>query len=718
MDIRELVRLYGLPPGLPEILGRSGIQRLYPPQLEAIRAGAITGKSLVLAAPTASGKTLVAELAMLHAVHIRGGRALYLVPLRALAWEKYEDFREKYEPLGIEVGVATGDFDRPDRRLASYPILVLTNEKADSLLRHRTGWLLEGLKLVVVDEIHLLGDPGRGPTLEVVLAALRRALPELQVLALSATISNPEELARWLGAEALVSDFRPIPLRKGVYLEGRIFYASGEVREVGGEGDPLEQLVLDTVRTGGQALIFVSTRRSTQAVAKRLSRPLGRELSLEERSRLEGLAARMVGAGEEPTSLGKELSRCVRNGVAFHHAGLHHLQRRAVEDAFRERLLKALCTTTTLAAGVNLPARRVIIRDVRRYGAGGGAAYIPTLEYHQMAGRAGRPGLDPFGEAILIAKDEEGMRELLERFVFAPPERIVSALGSSGMLAAHVLGAVAAGYAGSPEGLLEFFGLTLFAQQQGMGELAFALRLELEFLLREGFLVESRGRLKTTPLGELVAKLYIHPVSAVVLREGLSRVREIGSRPLTLLHLLARTPDMELLAPRRAETELLEEVAQGYRGLWLVDVPRPGERGYRGFLAELKTALVLYRWIEEDTEDELYDNFGVGPGDIHRLVEAGEWLLYAAGALARLLRLPQGDLERLRERVRHGVREELLELVRLRGIGRIRARVLYGAGYRSLRDLAAASEEEIARLPHFGPALARSIKEELRRFLP
>ena len=712
MNWEEVCRLYALPEGVAEALRRAGIGELYPPQQAALSAGALEGESLVLAAPTASGKTLVAELAMLHAALVRGGRALYLVPLRALASEKYEELKGKYAPLGIKVGLATGDYDRTDPHLADHDVVVLTNEKADSLLRHRASWLLEGLSLVILDEVHLLTDPSRGPTLEVLVAALRHARPDLQMLALSATVRNAEEIADWLGAKAVISDFRPVPLRTGVYLSGELLLSDGTRKKVEGKLGPVFDLVLDVVQGGGQALVFVATRRATQALARRLIRPISKALSEEEAEKLSALAHRVLGALDEPTPICRELARCVQAGVAFHHAGLHHVQRKAVEGAFRDRLLKVLCTTTTLAAGVNLPARRVIIRDVRRYQAPYGACYIPTLEFHQMAGRAGRPGLDPHGEAVLVAKDEVDRDELLVRYVLAPPERITSQLASSGAFPAHVLGAVVAGYARSREGLRKFFSLTLLAHQFGVDRLTLGLEEALRFLLAEDMLRVWGGELLPTPFGELVARLYIHPLSAVVLRDGLAEGQSRRLSELSLLHLVAHTPDMERLRLRRADLEELPGVVE--KEEFLVPVPSPGTHEYSGFLSEVKTALALSAWISEAPETELHKRFGLGPGDTYRLREEAEWLLYAAQRIAGLFRLPPGPLPMLRTRMRYGVREELLELVRLRGVGRVRARALYTAGFRDLGSIAKANPKALARVPHLGPSLAQNLREQAR----
>jgi helicase len=187
LDVPDVVR---------RVLGEWGFVSLFPPQVEAVRAGVLGGKSLVLAVPTASGKTLVAELCMVKSV-LGGGKAVYLVPLRALASEKFEEFR-RWECLGLRVGLSTGDFDSSGSELGGYDILVCTNEKADSLLRHHAEWISR-VSVIVADEVHLINSVDRGPTLEVVLARLRQVNPDAQVVALSATISNADRLADWLG---------------------------------------------------------------------------------------------------------------------------------------------------------------------------------------------------------------------------------------------------------------------------------------------------------------------------------------------------------------------------------------------------------------------------------------------------------------------------------------------------------------------------------------
>jgi len=250
-----------------EILREDGIDSLYPPQKEAIPL-ALAGEDLVLSVPTAGGKSLVAYLGIVNKLLKEGGKALYIVPLKALAREKYEDLL-KFRKLGLKVAISTGDLTRSDPKLARYDIIVCTSEKADSLIRHGSRWL-SSISIVVADEIHLLNDPGRGPTLEVVISRLKKINPNMQVIALSATIRNAEDIAGWLNARLIKSEWRPVKLKEGVYYRGVIEFSDGSVKDVGTKPDPISALVSDCLEDGGQVLIFVNTRKSSASLAKKL----------------------------------------------------------------------------------------------------------------------------------------------------------------------------------------------------------------------------------------------------------------------------------------------------------------------------------------------------------------------------------------------------------------------------------------------------------------
>lgn len=196
------------------------VDELRPCQEKAIKAGLLERKNLLVCTPTASGKTLIAELAGVKSVLERKGKTIYIVPLKALANEKYKDFKKRYGNF-LNVALSIGDLDGADPYLVQYDLIVCTAEKLDSLIRHHAPWL-SMIGTVVVDEVHLMNDPGRGPTVEILITMLRRLLPEVQIIALSATIGNPEELAEWLDANLIIDDWRPVKLHKGVYVKKEI----------------------------------------------------------------------------------------------------------------------------------------------------------------------------------------------------------------------------------------------------------------------------------------------------------------------------------------------------------------------------------------------------------------------------------------------------------------------------------------------------------------
>jgi len=517
MDVSDLP---DVPEWLPGHLAEDGVEELYPPQAEAVEAGVTRGENLVASVPTASGKTLVATLAMLSSIE-RGGKALYIVPLRALASEKQGDF-EAFEEYGIEVGVSTGNYESEGGWLAGKDVIVATSEKVDSLVRNNAEWLDE-LTCVVADEVHLVDDAERGPTLEVTLAKLRELATDLQTVALSATIGNAAELADWLDAELVDSDWRPIELRKGVHYGDALHLEDGDQRRLAVKGAESETaaVVRDTLADGGSTLVFVNSRRNAEAAAGRLGETTERFLDGDERERLQTIADEIRDVSDTETS--DDLADAVERGAAFHHAGLARAHRALVEDAFRERLVKVISATPTLAAGVNTPARRVVVRDWRRYdGTAGGMQPLSVLEVHQMMGRAGRPGLDPYGEAVLLANSHDELDELFERYVWADPEPVRSKLAAEPALRTHVLATVASGFARSLDGLLSFLGETLYATQTAdRGRLERVTEDVIAYLERNDFLEREGTELSATNLGHTVSRLYLDPMSAAEIVDGL-----------------------------------------------------------------------------------------------------------------------------------------------------------------------------------------------------
>ena len=708
-----------IPENVKEILHKQGFTELYPPQEDALETGVLDGKNLVLASPTASGKTLIAELCALKHVVERGGKVLYLTPLRALAWEKYETFQaysdvERRDGRKIRIGISTGDLDSSTPWLEPYDIVIATNEKCDSLLRHRAPWM-SGVSLVVADEIHLIGGD-RGPTLEVALARLRQMKPDLQIIALSATIRNADEVAEWLKAEWVATEWRPVELREGVDLNNIVMFRDGSLKPL----KPLHRMdvlniVLNAVLDGGQSLVFVESRRRSMSLAREAASALAGVLSKRELGVLQKVSADILIHGEK-TSLSDDLASAVSMGAAFHHAGLRTGHRRIVEDAFKDGRIKVIVATPTLAAGVNLPARTVVIGSYRRFIPGYGMYPISVLEYKQMSGRAGRPQYDEFGEAILIATSSDNQDELMEKYVLGEPERLYSRLAQEAALRGHTLAAIASDYAHSEQGLLDFFSGTFYGYHYPPGSIKLIISNILRYLGLEDMIQYKGNYIYATDFGRRVSELYIDPLSAVVLRDGLSKgTHEVTD--FTWLHLICHTPDMRpILRPRRRDAEAVESFVAEHQDEFACRIPSDGDFvDYEQFLGEVKTAMVLNAWVEETSESDLLKQFSVQPGDRYSAVQSAEWLLYASHELLRVLDLPEHrrHLRQLRDRVKYGVKKRLLPLVRLRGIGRVRASVLYNSGFTTIASLKRAPISRLVEIPLIGARLAKVIKEQV-----
>ena len=702
MDVNEL----DISADIVDALNEQGYVTLHPPQAEALPK-ALAGENLVVAVPTASGKSLIAYITALKAIIEKGKKVLYIVPLKALASEKKDDMDKFASRLGFKTAISIGDLDSEDRWLNDADFIVATSEKADSLIRHGSK-LIDDIGLVIADEIHLIHDPSRGPTLEVALTKLKRKHGEMQIIALSATISNANDLAMWLDADLVKMDWRPIPLHEGVYYNWEVTFENGVSFDVPQGKDDIWEMVKQTIDDGGQCIIFVNSRRSTESLAVKYSPNMkaigGRQLSDEERSVIEGDA--------DSTSLGRKLSACIACGMAFHNAGLTARQRKYVEDNFRNGNIKCIVATPTLAAGINLPARRVIVRDTKRFESNSGNTPIPVMEIKQMCGRAGRPGYDPFGEAILVAKSYDDYENLMDNYVQCDTESIMSKLGNEKVLRNHVLGLIATGDAGSAEDVISFIRDTFYGSESELYGIESAVENIIDFLVEQGMAERFGDDVGILPFGKRVSDLYIDPESAVILREAVTKMT-LETEDFPILLAVAMTPDVLGLYPKKKDEDRLASLEQEWEGKFLVDPPQYDDYQYEYFMGDLKTAWLIEEWASETDEDTITEMMGIGPGDIRSRVDMMDWLLYAMTEISLIYR-PECTkmLRNLAVRVRYGIGRELMELVSLKGVGRARARILYDRGIRDLKDIAKKDVNELGSIPGIGQALARKIKEQ------
>ncbi len=699
-----------LPDSAIEFLKSQGYEKLYPPQADSIESGLLDGKSILVSAPTASGKTLIAMLAIISYLSKNTGKMIYLSPLRALAAEKFSEFK-KLEKVAIgnkvKVSISTGDYENIEKNLEKSNVLILTNEKMDSIIRHGAEWV-EEIGLVITDEVHLIGDENRGPTLEMILTQLKLLETKPQIVGLSATITNSDEIADWLDCKLVKNDWRPVPLTEGVCDAGEVTMNDGKTFSVERSirGTPID-LGVQSVKEGGQSLVFAETRNRSKSLATKAADAISQILEKKDLKELEKTSKKIL-AQNEHTELIKTLAFLVKKGVAFHHAGLNQNCRETIETEFRKGTIKLLSSTPTLAAGVNLPARRVVISNVNRYNAKVGANRpISILEYKQLCGRAGRPQYDDYGEAIIVGNGNTA--DLIDYYVNGEPEPIISKITDDKSLRTHILSVIVTHPGIKKDEILEFFLQTLGGLQSRKPTIKFAIDISLRFLSSKYLIIKKGERYAATEFGKKTSMLYIDPLTATYFRDAIENVSQERKHTFGFLHLISnceeffpkfslRKKDYESasLLIENNSSELLEQISE-------YDCSR--------------SLLALQAWITESSELSLSDNLGIESGDMHRMTETANWLSYCLREISKHVERADllEELGNLRKRIVYGIREELLELVRVKGIGRVRARTLYKHGIKNLDDLAKIPVNKLAEIDKIGSTLADNIKSELRK---
>ncbi|MEM3946271.1 MAG: DEAD/DEAH box helicase [Candidatus Micrarchaeia archaeon] len=713
-----------LPEQVKTLLKNLGYQTLYPPQEEAVRKGVLDGKNVLLTTPTASGKTLIALMCAAKAV-LENKKVIYLTPLKALANEKYEEFKSlsilsKADGSNPTIAISTGDYDVRDDYLKEKDILILTNEKFDSMIRHDPEWV-ERIGLVIFDEIHLINDDDRGPVIEILMSYFLSHHIKPQIIALSATISNYRDIASWIGAETVNISWRPVKLIEGVYQDGQILFYNGQKFEtLRSNYGPAIDVAYTMLKEGGQVLIFSDNRRNAVSLAEKATVVSSKFLNASESKKLREIYEKVI-ASEEITEVGRKLAECVLKGSAFHHAGLSHLHRTLVEDSFKEGYIKILCATPTLAAGVNLPARTVIINSLARYHSEWGQSEdISVLEYKQLCGRAGRPKYDDVGYAITILRSGD-TETFFEHYVKGSPEPIYSKLINTETLRDHVLATVVRFPSLTEKELYNFFSHTLFGYQRRPQFVLSKVKSCLSYLKLNDLIEEEGGRYISTEFGKNISFLYISTSTGIHYKTILEEYKSIKSKnivndeDLILLSAVSSEDFQPKFHLRHSDySEFKSFIENNLMPIFNVF----SNLDFRRFEDVGRSFLSLKSWINEETENEIYEKFSIEPGDLYRQVESAQWLVHAFTKLSNLFstRSLQSVSSLLEERLRYGVKKELLELTKLEGIGRVRARVLFSNGYKTIEDLKKAREQDLAKIPKLGPIIAKKIKEQLKYF--
>jgi replicative superfamily II helicase len=493
-----------LPPGIADFF-REQYPKLNPVQTEAMQLVLHRSENLLIGTETGTGKTLLAEVAIWELLSKNErAKVLYIAPLRAITMEKEEEW-QKFAAAGMPVYKITGDEETVDEeRARKARIILTTGEKWDSLTRKPGRFpFVRNIDLVIVDEIHIIDEDSRGPTTEVLLARLRRTLPKARIIGLSATMRNVEELARWLQGEFYKNNtYRPIPLTLAFQdIPDTRYYNLSEQAKDKTVIESVQTLLSEDTGTGkrGKILIFVGSRRKAEEAAAKIAS-----------------AIKLLDTPFLSQASNRKLRSLMEKGVAFIHAGLNASDRKMVVNAFDEGPIDVLASTTSLAWGVNVAARTVIIRDIRI----GMEKEIDFIGLKQMIGRAGRVGKENVAYAIILVPFKE--RQLVETALIEGKD-IESKLER--YLLDHINAEINLNMIKDDRTLREWFTATFWYYEKGRvrSDWQNFLNEQLSLLVRTGFVSRDKDTLVTTPLGKLTSDWYVHVKTAINILEGLSK---------------------------------------------------------------------------------------------------------------------------------------------------------------------------------------------------
>jgi len=677
---------------LPEFADAFPFERFNRMQTEMLPALLDRGDNVVVSAPTASGKTAVAEVAICKTLQ-ENGTALFLAPLRALTNEKEREW-ERFEELGYSVYVVTGERDLNPRRAERADVLVMTPEKADSATRkHDTARysFVTDVDCCVIDEVHLLDSDRRGSVLEVTISRFRR-LCDPRVVALSATMPNIDDVAAWLDAPPETTfefgeEYRPVPLNADVktYSHGENAFAD-KYRRLYRAMD----LVEPHLNEEGQALVFVSSRQDTVQAAKK-----ARD-ELTERDIPMGARGDYDFHNDAAELSNDTLRQSVLDGVAFHHAGLSREDKNRVEQWFREGKIQLLFSTSTLAWGVNLPARCVVIRDTKYHDPLEGEVDMSPLDVLQMLGRAGRPGYDDNGYAWVICdrSDADKYRRLLR-----DGKEIESRLAED--LESHLNAEIAMGTIDDLDDVLSWLETTFYhvRAQSAPEKYADAANLRdhasstLRGLVDRGF-VEMADDLTVdaTGLGQLASKFYLRLDTARSFANLAGASEELTED--RILRTIAAAGAFDSVSARQDERDAVDAVLGGR-----AESLDPGPR---------KVYAILRSGMNGTVPSELKSDSWVIRQNALRLLAALRAFLdrFADARAANLAR-------RVEARVDLGVSADAVGLTAIDGVGSGRAQTLAAVGITTPADVLDAGVDELVSAG-LGAGVAERVAESAR----
>ncbi|XP_025201896.1 DNA polymerase theta isoform X2 [Melanaphis sacchari] len=716
---------------------KRGIVSMFPWQVECLTSdGVLDGRNLVYSAPTSAGKTMVAELLTMQTVLERDKKVLIILPFVSVVREKMLYFQELFEGTNKRVAGFMGSYT-PTGGLRSVNIAIATIEKANGLinrLMEEDG--LQDVGCIVVDELHMLGDSNRGYLLELLLTKIKymskiRSNITIQIVGMSATLPNLEMLAKWLDATLYQTNFRPVPLKEYLKIGKNVYNANSLSLShtiepsvaINNDPDDIKYLCIDTILQGYSILIFCFTKKWCESLALEIASEIKRlggvnksKVGIDLRNQLNGenLGDVLEQLRRCPVGLETDLSKTISFGVAFHHAGLTMDERDIIEGAFKQNIVRVLIATSTLSSGVNLPARRVIVRSPHCHG-----FPIDILQYRQMIGRAGRMGVDTAGESYLICNENE--RQMGEEIATQNLPPIKSCLGVgdfSNCLKRALLEVVAGCIVCTIEEAFEYIKCTLLYISNGENLNETQIHECLKLLIEHQFVRESDNKLAPTNLGQACLAASVTPEIGLKLIKELDRARQnfVLDSELHLLYLITpySVSDQighldwfrvlgvwEKLPNSMRKVGDMIGIEEGFivKAMTGTSFSTSSDKHKLAVHRRFYTSLLLYDLINEVPINTVVLKYGTSKGLLQSLQQSSSTF---AGMVTQFCkRLGWSSLELLisqfSERLQFGVQRQLVELLRLDCLNSITARALYNAGIQNIPELALADLRLVQR---------------------
>ncbi|XP_029564779.1 helicase POLQ-like isoform X2 [Salmo trutta] len=736
MVTTDLGPFFGLPTKVKELIcNLKGIKDLYEWQKTCLNLDSVQQRrNLIYSLPTSGGKTLVAEILILKELLCRKRDALFILPYVSLVQEKVRGLASFGLELDFMVEEYAGSKGRfpPVKGRGKRSLYIATIEKAHGLVNSLIeANRLDNVGLVVVDELHMLGDGSRGAIIEMTLAKVLYISKSTQIIGMSATLGNVQDIQKFLKAENYTNDFRPVELKEYVKLKDSIyevdpkeeecfrfsrllnFKYSSAMQKI--DQDHIVALVTEVIPSQS-CLVFCPTKKNCENVAEMICKYLKEDFIQHKQAEKAVLLGELRSSGNG--SLCPVLKKTVPYGLAYHHSGLTSEERKLVEEAYSAGVLCLLTCTSTLAAGINLPARRVILRSP--YVA---ADFLKRSQYKQMVGRAGRAGIDTHGESILILQDKD--KVLVKKLVSAPMEICISNLMHSdgkGVLSL-ILSVIGLNITNSLEQIRDFMSGTLLSVQEKQVCLERSLwevtQECVELLKEKGLVTVSTepqdGTLQVTKLGRATYKGSVDLTYCDLLYRDLSK----GLESLMLnsfLHLIYLVTPYDMVSQCKPDwmvyfrqftlLSAAEQKMCAAVGVSESFVARKaaGQNVKKNIdqvvVSRLYLALVLLSLLKETDLWSVADRFQLSRGFIQTLLSSSS--VFCSCVLHFTEELEEfwpfkALLTELTRRLTYCVQAELIPLMEVAGVMERRAKQLYNAGYKTLAHLANADPNILAK---------------------